>query len=97
MEENQSYGNLKIVGTLNPKNGEYWFTLTSENGIKSFSNKCLYDALSNYGISYEKAKEIVNKYAVTFTKTVMLETFPIDYYKEVPHTKLAQRRKDAKK
>ncbi|NDC95598.1 hypothetical protein EB118_10660 [bacterium] len=87
MKENQLLGNLKITGSLNHKSGEYWFTVASENGIKSFSNKCLYDALSDYGINYDKAKDIVTRYSATFDKTITLETFPIDYYKNIPHIK----------
>lgn len=91
MEEIKSTGNVKITGSLNPRTGEYWFEVASENGVKSTKNKCLFDALSDFGIHYDLAKDILSKYAASYGKTVTFETFSDDYYKHIPHTKRAER------
>ena len=58
-------GNIKIRSFLNTENGEYYFMVRSRSGAKNVTRKCLYDALSDFGINYEKAKKIVKKYAKT--------------------------------
>jgi hypothetical protein len=37
--------------------------IRSRSGAKTVTRKCLYDALSDFGICYDKAKVIVKKYA----------------------------------
>jgi hypothetical protein len=91
MENLKSCGNIRITGTLNAKTGEYWFDVASVHGTRSTRSKCLFDALSDYGISYDKAKELVVRYSVPFSKTLIFESFPSDYYKNLPQTRPAKK------
>lgn len=82
MKEVKLYGNVKIKGTLDPRTGDYWFDVSFENSIKSARRKCLYDALSDFGISYDKAKEIMLDYHAVFGKVVTFDTVLGDYHKD---------------
>jgi len=50
---------LEIHMYVSPENGETYFALSQKGVRKKILRKCLYDALSDYGIRYEMAKEIV--------------------------------------
>ena len=47
-------GRIKIKTVLDPRFGEVHFEIEGSN----IKNKCLYDALSDYGVNLERAKEI---------------------------------------
>lgn len=50
-------------------NGEVYFSLSHRAGKKLVTRKCLYDALSDFGIDYGKAKEIVAEVSAQTKKT----------------------------
>ena len=57
---NKEYpGRIKVRLILDPKFGEVEFQIEGSN----IKNKCLYDALSEYGIELERAKYIVEDVA----------------------------------
>lgn len=55
MDRLQYPGRIKIKLVINPKFGELEFQIDGTN----IKNKCLYDALTEYGIEFERAKDIV--------------------------------------
>jgi hypothetical protein len=48
-------GRIKVKTVLDPKFGEVYFEIEGSN----VKNKCLYDALSEFGVELERAKDIV--------------------------------------
>lgn len=60
MEKFQLPGKIKIITRLDPKFGEVTFEIENT----SVKSKCLYDALSQFGIELERAKEIVATVAI---------------------------------
>ena len=53
-------GKIRVSAKLDPKFGEMWFTI-SGSGRSDVQNKCLYDALSIFGIKMDAAKKIVEE------------------------------------
>jgi hypothetical protein len=85
-------GKVVISSALNAKSGECWFYIGSENFTRVVENKCLYDALSDYGIGYEKAKEIVKECAKSFDSKNRFDLYTTDLYKPLGNsTKPAKR------
>jgi hypothetical protein len=75
---NKEYpGRIKVKMVLDPKFGEVSFEI-EESIIK---NKCLYDALSEYGIEIERAKYIVADMAKSTDMAKYYHIEPIDYVK----------------
>ena len=84
MERKLYLGELIITTELNVRNGEVMFYLGYEHDTRVVHNKCLYDALSDYGIQYDKAKYIVEKCAKTFNSNTLVKLHKCDFYKEPP-------------
>ena len=85
-------GKVVVSVTLNTKSGECWFYVGSENLSRLTENKCLYDALSDYGINYEKAKEIVKECAKSVDSKNRFDLYTTDLYKPLGNsTKPAKR------
>ena len=75
---NKEYpGRIKVKIVLDPKFGEVEFQI-EESVIK---NKCLYDALSEYGIELERAKYIVADIAKSTDMAKFYHLEPTDYVK----------------
>ena len=53
-------GKIRVTAKLDPKFGEMWFII-SASGRTDVQNKCLYDALSIFGIKMDAAKKIVEE------------------------------------
>lgn len=58
MEEKQYPGRIKIKICLDPRFGEVSFEIEASKK-PNIKNKCLFDALSEFGIELERAKYIV--------------------------------------
>jgi hypothetical protein len=77
-KDNNPYpGRIKIKLVLDPRFGEVEFQI-DETNIK---NKCLYDALSEYGIELDRAKYIVEDVAKCTNTGKFYHMEPIDYVK----------------
>jgi hypothetical protein len=77
-KDNNPYpGRIKIKLVLDPRFGEVEFQI-DETNIK---NKCLYDALSEYGIELDRAKYIVEDVAKSTNTGKFYHMEPIDYVK----------------
>lgn len=68
-ELDKSLKSLQILMYISAQNGETYFTLSQKGVPKLITRKCLYDALSDYGIGYDKAKDIVMDMVPQIKKT----------------------------
>ena len=84
MTERVYIGNLIVSGSLNAKNGEFIFHVGSPSDTRVIEGKCLYDCLSQYGIDYEKAKELVLRCSNIFEKKAEFKIYSDDLYKKPP-------------
>jgi hypothetical protein len=76
-ETNPYPGRIRVKIVLDPNFGEVQFEI-DETNIK---NKCLYDALSEYGIELERAKYIVADMSKSTNSGKLYHMNPIDYVK----------------
>jgi hypothetical protein len=76
-EKNPYPGRIKVRMILDPAFGEVSFEI--EDSV--IRNKCLYDALSEYGIELERAKYIVEDIAKSTNTAKYYHMEPIDYVK----------------
>lgn len=53
-------GKIRVTAKLDPTFGEMWFII-SASGRTDVQNKCLYDALSIFGIKMDAATKIVEE------------------------------------
>lgn len=68
---------ISIRGYLDPDTGEYNFIVFSNK--RYVKTKGLYDALSIFGINYDKAKKIVSDIYPELDTTYKFRTFETDY------------------
>jgi hypothetical protein len=86
-------GKIVISTALNTRSGECWFYVGSEHFTRITENKCLYDALADYGIGYEKAKEIVKECAKSLDSKNKFDLYTTDLYKPLKHSLKDRRNK----
>lgn len=68
---------ISIRGYLDSKNGEYTFIIFSNK--RYVQAKGLYDALSIFGINYDRAKQIVSEMSTELDTTHKFKTREVDY------------------
>jgi hypothetical protein len=84
MDSKLYLGELVITVEFNVKNGEFMFYVGNEYDQRTTNSKCLYDALSDYGIDYSRAKEIAIKCDKLFTSGFRVKLYKGDFYKPAP-------------
>jgi hypothetical protein len=75
MEEKGYPGRIKIKMTLDPSFGEVSFEIEGT----TIKRKCLYDALSDYGVKLERSKEIVEDMTVCTNTGKYYHMEPVNY------------------
>jgi len=84
MENRKYLGKMIISWKLNEKTGDVMFHIGTEHDSKVVENKCLFDALSQYGVAYDSAKYITEKCAKFFNSDAHFRLYSTDIYKASP-------------
>jgi hypothetical protein len=80
MRDPEFPGRIKVRTLLDPRFGEVYFEIeASKRG--TVKNKCLYDALSDFGIELERAKHIVKDVAILINSGKFYHIEETDYVK----------------
>lgn len=78
MEDLKYPGRIKVRVVLDPRFGEVYFEIEASKKT-TVKNKCLYDALSDFGIEMARAKHIVRDLAISINTGKFYHLDPIDY------------------
>lgn len=80
-EDNSEFpGRIKVKTMLDPRFGEVYFEIEASKR-STVTNKCLYDALSDFGIELDRAKHIVKDVAISINTGKFYHVELIDYVK----------------
>lgn len=73
-------GRIKVKTIVDPRFGEVYFEVEASKR-STVKNKCLYDALSDFGIELDRAKHIVKDVAISINTGKFYHIEETDYVK----------------
>lgn len=80
-EDNSEFpGRIKVKTMLDPRFGEVYFEIEASKR-STVTNKCLYDALSDFGIELDRARHIVKDVAISINTGKFYHVELTDYVK----------------
>lgn len=80
-EDNREFpGRIKVKTMVDPRFGEVYFEIEASKRT-TVTNKCLYDALSDFGIELERARHIVKDVAISINTGKLYHIELTDYVK----------------
>ena len=80
MRDPEFPGRIKVKTIVDPRFGEVYFEVEASKR-STIRNKCLYDALSDFGIELDRAKHIVKDVAISINTGKFYHIELTDYVK----------------